>query len=311
MACAVLVTGATGFVGSHVMRALRGAGHRVLALVRAEARARWTQEPVGVDVVEGDLARPDSLTVLGSLDFDVVCHLAGRMPQRSERENAIEPMWSGNVETTRHLVNALPNAVRHIVYASSIDVYRPVGGSFLTEDQPADPTTAYGRSKLVTESLLSQACGGAGMGLTVLRLAQVFGPGEQPIKAIPSFIARIAAGQVPTIYGDGSELRSFVYVEDAAQAFVRAVAAQCLGTFNIAGPPVSIADALATIVDVSGRAIAADRRERAKPKVDVCIDTAAARDTLGFVAPTPFRQGIERQYLWWQANHRKQDEPTP
>lgn len=113
----------------------------------------------------------------------------------------------------------------------------------IREDHPTEPLTAYGRSKVVCERYLQETSAVRGCVLTVLRLAQVYGPGERPIKAIPRFIEAIRAGRPPLIYGDGSDLRDYVYVDDAARAMVLALEREAGGVFNISsGQPRSILD---------------------------------------------------------------------
>ena len=204
-------------------------------------------------------------------------------------------MTVANVTTTQNLLAALPRPPSHIVFASTLDVYGVPEWLPLTEDHPTNPVTAYGEAKLLAERTLEDYCRKHDKKLTILRLSHVYGPSEPQIKAIPIFIANVSSERTPTIFGDGSELRDYVYVADVARAFLSAIEMKVDGIFNIAGgKSTSLKEVLEIIIRISGKNIRPVYRERLKDHVDFCFDITKARTKLGFTASTPLAHGLKR-----------------
>jgi UDP-glucose 4-epimerase len=297
----ILLTGASGFIGSHLVPALLSAGHQVSALVRQKSKC-----PSGCVPLAADLKAPETLRLLSQdmAEYGVLIHLAAKMPQQSIASETVSAMCTENLETTRHLLDALPCTVSHIIFAGTIDVYGPPQFLPLTEAHPANPVTSYGISKLETERLLDAYCRDNGLTLTVLRFSQVYGPGEPAIKAIPLFIKAVKAGEPPVIYGDGSELRDYVYVDDARRACVAAVNRKPTGVFNIAsGKKVSIKEVLERIISISGKELAPVFQERQKEKMDIYFDVSKPRTELGFTPHVSLEKGLKKHYDFYTQTH--------
>ncbi len=211
-----LVTGATGFVGGCVARALAGRGFAVDALVRPPAD-RLALE--GVTPVPGDLLDFESLLVLRDRPPPfVVCHLAAD----TRMEGTEEEMYA-NVRGTANLVGALGGRLSgaRFLFASSIAAVdrarRPRGP--LTETDPPAPRSAYARSKLRCEELLEEGARVHGYSLSVLRLGTVYGPGTER-GGVAALACGVRAGNLGARIPWPGRI-SFVFVEDVAEAFVR------------------------------------------------------------------------------------------
>jgi nucleoside-diphosphate-sugar epimerase len=205
----ILVTGATGFIGARVARALRAEGHRVLGLARSAAAAR-AQVEQGLEPVRGDLAAPEGLAgLMRDARPDAVAHLAAEIAtQRDERL-----IRRVNVEGTRALAEGcrgLP--LRRFVFLSSVVVGQPAGAR-LDEAQPLVATTAYGRSKLEGEALLRAEQRAHGLPLVVVRPSHVYGAGGWFAE-----ITRDLHRHRFLIPGDGENLWDVVHVDDVVRA---------------------------------------------------------------------------------------------
>jgi 2-alkyl-3-oxoalkanoate reductase len=212
-----LVTGATGFVGSHLVEALHRRGDEITALVRSPSKAA-ALEPLGVRLVTGDLDDPASLAraVQGQ---ELVFHVAGLVAARSESE-----FLRCNRDGTASLLAAGTAAgISRFVLVSSMAAGGPATpGRPLTGTEPARPVTAYGRSKLAAESAVTTSA----LPWVILRPPTVYGPRDREVLKV----FRMARLGVAPVFGDGSQQLSAVHGADLAQALVAAgTAAQTCG----------------------------------------------------------------------------------
>jgi nucleoside-diphosphate-sugar epimerase len=203
-----LVTGATGFVGSHLVEALRGRGVEVTALARSPAKAAGLA-PLGVRVVAGSLHDRPALAeaVAGQ---DVVYHVAGLVAARDEAE-----FLAANRDGTQNLVDSAGRAeVQRFVLVSSMAAAGPAAkGRPLTGDEPPRPVTAYGRSKLASERVVTAS----GLSWTVVRPPTVYGPRDLEVLKI----FRLARLGIAPVLGDGTQELSMVHAADLAEALIR------------------------------------------------------------------------------------------
>ena len=252
----VLVTGGAGFVGSHVADAFLGEGGDVLVvddlstgLAENVASAATLER---IDIVDGE--------ALGKAaeEFrpDLVCHLAA---QASVTFSVRDPRrdLDVNVLGTLNVLEAATAAGAPLVFASTggalygDQVPLPAG-----EDSPAEPLSPYGASKLAAEAYIRTWGLLHGLGNVVLRLANVYGPRQNPhgeAGVVAIFCERLLARETPTVYGDGEQTRDYVHVSDVADAFVRAARLGRPGTFNVGtGRETSVNDLLRTLQEAAG-----------------------------------------------------------
>jgi nucleoside-diphosphate-sugar epimerase/predicted dehydrogenase len=210
-----LVTGATGFIGRHLVRELVNAGWDVRALVRDAARGRHL-ESARVHVVLGDLADPDAFPGLAE-GVDTVFHLASAM--RGSRE----VFESVDLDGTRHLLEEAKRAgVRRFVFTSTLGAYalgRFADGAVVTEEMTDDPDSvgAYARAKLLIERMLADAQRAGTLEVVIARLGLVFGPGASPfLEHLPHL--GMLRGDRYIVFGDGRVPLQLSYVDNAVAA---------------------------------------------------------------------------------------------
>jgi nucleoside-diphosphate-sugar epimerase len=206
------VTGATGFVGGHLVAALRAAGAEVTALVRSPDRAAALAAG-GVRLVPGALDDAEALAraVEG---HDAVYHVAGLVAARSEAE-----FLAVNRDGTARLVAAAERAgTGRLVLVSSLAAAGPSApGQPLRGDEPPRPVTRYGRSKLAAEAVVRQS----GLDWTIVRPPAVYGPADREMYRV----FRAASFGVAPVFGDGSLELSLVFAPDLAGALIAAAGA--------------------------------------------------------------------------------------
>jgi len=255
-----LVTGATGFVGSHLAAALVERGDEVHALARRPEQAAFLAS-LGARVAPGALE--DAASLAAALrGVEVVYHVAGLTAAASERE-----FLEVNEGGTRRLVEAARAAVpppRRLVVVSSIAAVGPTDrGRLLDETTPCRPVTAYGRSKLAGEAVVRAA---ADIPWTIVRPPVVYGPRDRELLRL----FRITSHGLAPVFGLGRQELSLVFVADLAAGLVRAASEPAAAgqTYHLAHPEVVTARALARAV---GRAA---RRGRAPLVVPVPVGLA-------------------------------------
>jgi len=228
----VLVTGATGFIGTHLVRALRRAGASVAALDLDVSKAGSPAD--GVDWIQGDIFDAARLAS-AARGADTVIHLVAKTHDFSAGEDREDEYRRINVTGTRNLLEACDReAVRHVVYFSSVKAMTEEAEGILDESCPPQPTTAYGRTKLEAEETLRQFGLEHGVRTTTLRFPLVYGPGNKG--NVYRMIEAVDRGRFVVI-GRGDNRRSMVYVENVVEATL-AVA----GRLDLAGDTYIVTD---------------------------------------------------------------------
>ena len=207
----VLVTGSSGFIGTHVVRHLHAAGHRVTGLDHIPPKDPL---PEGVafhvcDIRQGEL--PDRT-------FDAVVHLAALAGVRPSMDRPMEYEITNVIGTIRLLEFCRRMSIPHFILASSSSVYGPDTPLPAREDHPANPCSPYALTKLHDEQWGRLYARLHGLRFIALRFFSVWGPGQRPDLALEAFRRRIEAGQPVIINGDGTQRRDLTHVADVARA---------------------------------------------------------------------------------------------
>lgn len=229
----VLVTGASGFIGTHLVERLsQESGLRLILLSRrAPQKVRSSDLWLSVSLHE---VSPESWSSVGVKNIDLVFHLGAFIPKSSAEGDRVEDVFRDNLKGTKSLLESLPTPPERIIFSSTVDVYAEAPeGEVIRESSPVAPSNLYGASKLFCEQMIRTYAREHGCDYAILRYGHIFGPGEEAYKKlIPQTIRQLLLGDSPVLYGDGLAERDFLYVEDAIEATIRAA----ISSFKELGP---------------------------------------------------------------------------
>ena|ERR1035437_1546122 len=251
----ILVTGAHGFIGAHLVARLSKITGEKLLLLSRQDRQSTQQDEVWLKGELGQLT-PEYWQSHDISHIDYVFHLGGFIPKIAAEANRINQAIDDNILGTHALLESLPEKVEKLIFSSTVDVYAQLeNGDILTESAKVVPSALYGASKLFCESLISAWAKECGCDYAILRYGHIYGPGEEQYgKLIPIVIRNLLANQAPVIYGDGSTLRDYLYVGDAVEATIRATLIEGdIGPINIVrGESVSMEEVVQLLVRLVG-----------------------------------------------------------
>lgn len=213
----VLVTGATGFIGRHLVESLIEEGYNVRALVRSLEKGKQLEEK-GVELHKGDITIPETLKNIGS-GVDFVFHLAALMKFHGAKW---EDLYKINVMGTENLVKELlGEEIELFVLTSTTEVIGPCEKIPADEESPPNPKYEYGKSKLLAEELVRRYHKEHGFPVTIIRPSGVYGPGDLYITY--STIRAIARGLLSRLPGGGENYIQFAFVKDVVQGYLRVI----------------------------------------------------------------------------------------
>jgi len=305
----VVVTGAAGFIGSHLVDRLLGEGHEVTGVdafvdfyprAAKEENLRAAREHRRFRLVEGrvqDIPLDDVLEGAGQ-----VYHLAAQAGVRSSWGRHFELYTDHNVLATQRLLEAAVEAgVPRLVYASSSSVYGDNRELPLREDAVCRPLSPYGVTKLAAENLACLYERNHGLPVVSLRYFTVYGPRQRPDMAFHRFLSAARDGTPSRLFGDGKQTRDFTYVDDIVTATRRAGDSGRPGcVYNVGGGErLALEDVLRTIERVTGLTLAITRDEAQKGDMrDTFADTTAAKRDLAFQPTVTLPEGLAREWAW-------------
>lgn len=312
----VVVTGAAGFIGSHLCERLLADGHDVTGidcftdyydrghkhenLKPALASSKFSF--LETDLVEEDLGRTLH-------DARVIFHLAG--------QPGVRPSWGGqfdryvrdNIVATQRLLEAVKDLpIERLVFASSSSVYGDAEMFPTKETALPRPVSPYGVTKLAAEHLALLYAKNFGVPAVSVRYFTVYGPRQRPDMGFSRFMQALADGNEIEVFGDGEQTREFTYVSDAVDGTVKAANADVTGqVFNLGGGSrVTINRVLATLEDISR--IKMHRHNMPAAPGDPRHTGASinlARERLGWEPRVSLREGMTRQWQWFQQIHKR------
>ncbi len=294
------VTGAAGFIGSHLAETLQEQGPDVLGLdcFTDYYDPRLKEENArSLDVRRVDLAE-DELDFAG---FDGVFHLAGQPGVRSFGD--VFPLYlRRNVEASRRVFEAAARDQARVVFASSSSVYGEAERYPTPEGTPTRPLSPYGITKLAAEQLARAYSRSFGLDAVVLRYFNAFGPRQRPDMAFTRVAFALAEGRPFTLYGDGAQSRGWTYVSDVVDATIAAME-RGHGTYNVGGAlEASMRDAVAVLERLAGRSL----ELLVEPEVPgdqrrTMADTTRIRSDLGWEPHVTLEEGLNAQCEWASA----------
>ena len=297
-----VVTGAAGFIGSHLSEALLRAGHEVVGVdcfTDYYERSRKERNAAALDVIEADLAiEPLEPLLTGA---DGVFHLAGQPGVRASWGESFQHYLERNVRATQRVFEASAAAGVRVVFASSSSVYGDAETYPTPEHVVPQPISPYGITKLACEHLAAAIERAHGLDAVLLRYFTVYGPRQRPDMAFTAMLEALARGERFRLFGDGSAARSFTYVGDAVAATITAMERGRTGeTYNVGGgDEATMNEAIALAEEVSGRTLDVERVEAAPGDVKrTKADVSKAAAELDWAPATSLREGMRAQWEW-------------
>jgi nucleoside-diphosphate-sugar epimerase len=302
-----VVTGAAGFIGSHLCERLLATGHSVTGLdafvpyyspafkeanlVQAKTHPQFRFH--NVDLRSGNFDSAIS-------DADVIFHLAA-MPGLVRSWTDFDGYWTCNVLATQRLLEAIrrsASGLRRLIYASTSSVYGRFGSG--DESLPAKPISPYGVTKLAGENLCRAYGEEHGLPVVALRYFSVYGPRQRPDMGYHKFIEALLHDKPITVFGDGQQVRGNTYVADCVEATIAAADALPGEIFNIGGgETASVWDILKRLEKIANRsAIVEQEVARAGDQRYTFADTTKLRRHLGWEPKTSLDDGLTRQWEW-------------
>lgn len=300
-----LVTGGAGFIGSHIVHGLLARGDEVRVLDDLST-GRADNVPSEADLIIGDLTDPDARR--RALDgVQGVFHHAAKIsvPESVEQPHAYELVNAA--ATVALFEDAVRAGVRRVVFASTSAVYGDAPMLPKREDQAPDPLSPYAITKLTGERYAAFFTRYRGLEVTALRYFNVYGPRQDPGSAyaavIPKWASSLAAGRSLVVFGDGTQSRDFVHVEDVVRANLGAMASPVAPgrVYNVAaGRTVTLLELIATLEMILGRAPQVDF---APPRAGDVLHSGAAidraRTDLDYEPLVSLEAGLRATLAWF------------
>jgi nucleoside-diphosphate-sugar epimerase len=312
-----VVTGAAGFIGSHLCQALLCAGHEVVGLdsfvphyppiLKQRNLLGFLSSP-HCRFFRLDLAKDRMDDLLAGAD--VVFHLAAT-PEAAGDWTDVDEHWVGNLRTTQKLLEAVRRSaggLRRFIFASTSQVY----GAEVCRDEtgPTRPASPGGITKLATENLCQAYAEAYGIAVVILRYFPVYGPRQRPDLDYYRFIQALLQDQPVVVHGDTHRLRGDIYVDDCVRATIAAVEAPAGEVYNVGGgEEANVRDVLEKLEALAGRPVRM-RQEPARPgdQRDALADTTKLRTALGWEPQTGLDEGLALQWAWQAGESRNSDD---
>lgn len=309
-----IVTGAAGFIGSHLVEALLLSGKQVIGIdqfndyydpaLKRKNISLFAHYPT-FKLIQGDVESLDWATLL--IDAEVVYHQAAQAGVRASWGKSFSAYTERNINATQVLLEAAKDAkhLKRLVFASSSSVYGDAETLPTHEGICPQPVSPYGITKLAAERLCLLYYKNFGLPVTVLRYFTVYGPRQRPDMAFHKFFQAVLENQAISIYGDGQQTRDFTFISDAIAAnLVAAASPVAVGEiFNIGGGSrVALAQVLDTIEQVVGQPLRRHYIENAIGDArHTGADVAKAQKLLGFQPQVPLSDGLVKEWQWIQS----------
>jgi CDP-glucose 4,6-dehydratase len=321
-----LVTGARGFVGGWLAKALLERGDRVVSF----DRRRLTEKPSAIGMlgieddliqVEGDLCDAAELKrVLAENDVDTVFHLAAETIVSTVQASPVQGFESNVRGTWTLLQTSLEHGVEGVVFASSDKAYGAHEELPYREDFPLQPTAPYEASKAAADLIARSYWHSYGLPIAVTRFANIYGGGDLNFsRLIPEAVSAALEARAPILRSDGSPERDFLYVEDAAAAYL--AIADALDRDDVRGEAFNagggrsypVGEVIALIAKLSGTGVEPDIRGTGNPEGEIdrqYVDPSKIRTRLGWEPAVGLEEGLQRTLDWYR-EHPESWAPPP
>lgn len=305
----IIVTGGAGFIGSHLSEALLKLGHQVLVLDNL-SNGLLINISQGAQFEKIAIQSPKLLKILKKFQPQAVFHLAAQVDLRLSVKKPLADAKNNLLATLNLLEAAHQSGVEKIIFASSAAVYGRQAPVLTQESAILHPDSPYGIWKLAGENLCDFYQKTHGIKSVILRYSNVYGPrqgllGEGGVVA--RFAKRLSKGKRPIIWGDGSQTRDFIFVNDIVEANLAALKNwELSGSFNIATErESSVLELCQQLLQISGQ----DLKPKFAPlpatdQARSCLNAQLAGRELLWRAQTPLSEGLKQTWLWFKQNYQ-------
>ena len=293
----ILITGASGFIGGHILTALLekfGKGS-IIALTSTEI-------PDVKCLIYKSIQNFD----LDQKSFDEITHVihAGAFtPKNNNQVNEINLCFS-NIQYMQELFSYNFKSIVRFINISTLDVYTSIDGD-ISEYSDIKPVSLYGSSKLYCEEVAKAFSRRNSIGYMNLRIGHVYGPGEEKYKkVIPIAIQNILDNKPLELWGEGSDLRSFIFIKDVVESILNSLKSpkENLDINIVSGISISIYDLLQKIIQVSNRKVEVNKRDSNHEKRDLVFDNSLLMKTL-LKKETDLMQGLKIEYDYMKSKY--------
>lgn len=307
----IFITGYTGFLGQHLMKALEGTQTRTVGLRRDVLGdgCRWNPDVMS----QGDLSCPEKLArILSQYEVDTVVHLAA---QTDVRIAYAEPLstWESNTRGTWNLMEACrTQKVKRVIVASTDKCYGWTEPPY-KESDPVRASGQYETSKACADLIAQSYEKTYGMSIAVTRAGNYYGPGRYNwATLIPGTIKSIIEGKRPVLRTDGTFRRDFMHIDDGVSAYMALLNSTATGPFNFGtGDPIMVIDVVKKICEMMDWKDGIEIIPTAKGEiVDQYLDTTRALNELGWSPRVKFEDGLRSTIEWYREWFRKDKAET-
>jgi len=305
----VLITGAAGFLGSHLAKRFLDDGHEVVGLDNFVTGSRENAEELGghdgFRLVEHDISKP----IVFADDLDGVLHFASPASPVDYLELPIQTLKVGSLGTHNTLGLAKAKRARYLL-ASTSEVYgdplvHPQPESYWGNVNPIGPRGVYDEAKRFAEAMVMAYHRYHGLDTRIVRIFNTYGPRMRPNdgRVVPTFIQQALSGQPLSVFGDGSQTRSFCYVEDLVEGIWRLLNSDTCEPVNLGNPAeMTVLQFAQRILEITGSEseIAFEPLPTDDPKIRQ-PDISRAREVLGWQPSVPLDVGLERTIEYFKS----------
>lgn len=266
----VLITGGTGFIGSHLAKALEDQNVTLYSIEK------------GLDILNREVLQKTMK------EQDIVFHLAAETNINAKSVR----IFDVNTKGTLNVLNSVMNSnVKRMIFASSAAVYGNIETK-CSEDMACEPISVYGASKLASENYINAYSESYGISAVSLRFFNVYGMRGHSV--VNKFLENIFKGEKLDVFGDGTKSRDYIHVNDVVRASLIAMKSKLKGVFNIGtGISTSVNDLIETISQIIGKDIEMRNHDSIQGDIDFsCADTIKSEKILGFRSEIDLKQGI-------------------
>ncbi len=297
----LLITGASGHIGFVLLKKIMKLYNQIYILVnRSNKELDFLAKENKIKLIKCDLTNKSSLLKYKSIlkKIEITVHLAAYVPKNKDGD-----ILTKNIEVnligSMNLISFLTKS--KFIFISTCEVYGIPKTKKIKEDHTLDPLSYYGLSKLATEKALKIYAKEKAINLIILRLTNIYGPGETINRAIPNFIKSALQKKNIFIYGDGSDKRDYLYIDDAVHYIICAMKKGRETTYNLAtGKAYTIKDIAKKIIKLSHHQVNIKFKKRTKTKSDYIFDIMKIKRDIGYVPKTSIEQGLLKEIEWFK-----------